>query len=112
MSALPVPDLRAHLSALFAEALQQVAPNAGEVHIALEKPKQAQHGDYASSIALQLAKRLRQKPREVAERLVQTLPASPYLDRAEVAGPGFINLFLKREFKQQTVQRILLAGAD
>ena len=112
MSALPGPDLRAHLSALFAEALQQVAPNAGEVHIALEKPKQAQHGDYASSIALQLAKRLRQKPREVAERLVQTLPASPYLDRAEVAGPGFINLFLKREFKQQTVQRILLAGAD
>ena len=112
MSALPVPDLRAHLSALFAEALQQVAPNAGEVHIALEKPKQAQHGDYASSIALQLAKRLRQKPREVAERLVQTLPASPDLDRAEVAGPGFINLFLKREFKQQTVQRILLAGAD
>jgi len=104
------PDLRAHLSALFEEAIREVAPAPPASGVVLEKPKQAGHGDYACSVALQLARSLKRAPREIAARLVAALPASPYVERAEVAGAGFINLFLKRPFKQQVVNRILEAG--
>jgi arginyl-tRNA synthetase len=106
------PDLRAHFSALFATALRDLGPTPPEINIVLEKPRQAQHGDYACSIALQLARALGTRPREIADRLVVALPASPYLEKAEVAGAGFINLFLKRSFKQQTANRVLRCGVD
>lgn len=111
MDSSPVLDLREHLSALFTEALKQFDTGA-EAQIVLEKPRQVQHGDYACNIALQLAKKLGAKPRDIAERLVHALPTSPYLERAEVAGAGFINLFLTPEFKQQAVRRVLDAGVD
>ncbi|MGQ0522581.1 MAG: arginine--tRNA ligase [Betaproteobacteria bacterium] len=111
MSSAPVPDLRAHLSALIAQALRALDDEGGDANIVLDKPRQAQHGDYACNIALQLAKRWRAKPREVAARLVSALPQSPHVDRAEVAGPGFVNIFLTREFKQQVAQRVLRAGS-
>jgi len=104
------PDLRAHLSALFEEAIREVAPAPPASGVVLEKQKQAGHGDYACSVALQLARSLKRAPREIAALLVAALPASPYVERAEVAGAGFINLFLKRSFKQQVVNRILEAG--
>ncbi|MGH8622980.1 MAG: arginine--tRNA ligase, partial [Burkholderiales bacterium] len=111
MPASVVPDLRSHLSALFEKAIREVAPVPVAPSIVLEKPRQAEHGDYACNVALQLAKSLKRAPREIADRLVAALPASPYLERAEVAGAGFINLFLKRSFRQQVVNRILEAGA-
>jgi arginyl-tRNA synthetase len=112
MSNPTAPDLRAHFSALFAEALRDLVPNLPETNVVLEKPRQANHGDYACSIALQLAKQLRAKPRDIAASVIAALPVSPYLEKAEVAGAGFINLFLKRSFKQQTANRILQCGAD
>ncbi|MGH9579339.1 MAG: arginine--tRNA ligase, partial [Terriglobales bacterium] len=111
MPAPVVPDLRSHLSALFEEAIREVAPASSPPAIVLEKPRLAEHGDYACNVALQLARGLKQAPREIAARLVAALPASPYLDKVEVAGAGFINLFLKRTFKQRLVNRILEAGA-
>jgi arginyl-tRNA synthetase len=104
-------DLRAHLSALFEKAIREVAPAATSPAIVLERPRQAEHGDYACSVALQLAKAERRAPREIAARLVAALPASPYVEKTEVAGAGFINLFLKHSFKQQVVNRILETGA-
>lgn len=111
MTISTAPDLRAHFSALFAAALREVAPHVTDANILLEKPRQARHGDYTCNLALQLAKALGgAKPRDIAVKLVAALPASPYLDKAEVAGAGFINLFLKRAFKQQIVSHILQAG--
>jgi arginyl-tRNA synthetase len=104
-------DLRAHLSALFEKAIREVAPAATSPAIVLERPRQAEHGDYACSVALQLAKAERRAPREIAASLVAALPASPYVEKTEVAGAGFINLFLKHSFKQQVVNRILETGA-
>jgi len=95
---------------LFATALHEVAPRLADINIVLEKPRQAQHGDYACNLALQLAKQLRAKPRDIALKLVAALPDSPYLEKAEVAGAGFINLFLKRSYKQQVINHILQAG--
>ncbi len=55
---------------------------------------------------------LKRPPRDVAAQLIAALPASPCLEKAEIAGAGFINLFLKRSFKQKLVNRILQAGQD
>ena len=106
-----LPDLRSQLSALVEQAVRNVASAAPAPAIVLERPKQAEHGDYACNVALQLAKALKRAPREIAAQLVAALPASPHLEKAEVAGAGFINFFLKRSFKQQVVNRILEVGS-
>lgn len=105
-------DVRAHLSALFDEAIRKIAAQSQVSGVVLERPKQAEHGDYSCNVALQLARVLKRAPREIAAQLVAALPASPCLEKAEVAGAGFINLFLRRSFKQQTVNRILEAGSS
>lgn len=105
----PTADARALLSSLLHEALAKVAP-ATTAAIVLDRPKQAQHGDFACNIALQLAKELRGNPRAIAQQLLAALPASPHLEKAEIAGAGFINLFLARGYKQEVVRRVLEAG--
>jgi len=104
-------DARAHLAGILAAALRAVAPDHTEAAIVLERPKHAEHGDYACNLALQLAKTLKRAPRDIAARLVAALPASPLLEKAEIAGAGFINLHLKRAYQQQAVNRVLAAGA-
>jgi arginyl-tRNA synthetase len=74
---------------------------------ALDRPKQATHGDYASNIALSLAKRAQRNPRELAQALVAALPASKFIEHAEVAGPGFINFFVTPAARQAIVARVL-----
>ena len=80
----------------------------------LERPKQADHGDYATNAAMLLAPVLRTKPRDVAERLREELTQrlGPVLDRAEVAGPGFLNLFLADAWYTATLAGVLEAGED
>ena len=65
------------------------------------------HGDYSCNLAMQLAKPLHKSPREIAQLLVNALPPSTYLEKVEVAGSGFINLFLKNSAKQQFLHYIL-----
>ena len=111
MALTPQSDPRAHLAALIGDALRTVAPDRPEAAIVLERPKRAGHGDYACSVALQLGKILKRPPRDVATQIVAVLPPSHQLERAEIAGAGFINLFLKPVYKQQAVNRVLAAGA-
>jgi len=111
MASPPHGDARPHLAGLIAEALRAVAPGRADAAVVLERPKRAGHGDYACSVALQLGKALKRPPRDIAGELVAALPASPQLERAEIAGAGFINFFLRRAYKQQTVNRVLTAGA-
>ncbi|WP_111658032.1 arginine--tRNA ligase [Isoalcanivorax indicus] len=61
--------------------------------VQVERTRDKQHGDFATNIALMLAKPAGRKPREVAEALVAALPASPAISKVEIAGPGFINFF-------------------
>jgi len=56
-------------------------------------PKQRSHGDFATNVALALARRADRPPREVADAIVAALPLAPFVDRVEVAGPGFLNVF-------------------
>ena len=103
-------DARTLLAGLIQRALEQVVPTVTAARILLDRPKQAQHGDFACNIAMQLAKELRGNPRAIAQKILDALPASPDLEKAEIAGAGFINLFLTQRYKQQVVSRVLEAG--
>ena len=108
-------DAKAQVVALLREALAQVAPDAAQVEIVLERPREAAHGDIACNVALQLGKRLRRNPRELAASLVAALRALPGyaagdIRDVEVAGPGFINLRLAPRAKLAIVARVLAEG--
>ena len=77
--------------------------------IPLERPKNRDHGDYASSIALQLAKPAGKNPREVAELLKKDLEKLPEVSSVDIAGPGFINIKLNRASQADLVRTILNA---
>jgi arginyl-tRNA synthetase len=95
------------------EAIQEVSPGAS-VPAALESPKQAAHGDFAVTAAMQLAKPLKKNPREVAQALIDALgrreAAQRYVAGMEIAGPGFINLRLAPAAKQAVVGEVLKEG--
>jgi arginyl-tRNA synthetase len=97
-----------------AAGLDKLLPGAGE-KAAFESPKVAAHGDYACTAAMQLAKPLKQNPRQVAEALKADLLAQPayqrWVEAIDIAGPGFLNIKLKPEAKQQVVREVLAAGA-
>lgn len=95
------PNFKTHFAELFRQAANTIAAPDASIRIELARTKQASHGDYSCNLAMQLAKPLHKNPREVAGLLIDALPASPYLDKVEVAGAGFINLFLKNSAKQQ-----------
>ncbi len=102
------------LSAL-AAGLEKITPGAGE-KAAFESPKVAAHGDFACTAAMQLAKPLKLNPREVGENLRADLLTQPafqrWVEAIDIAGPGFINIRLKPEAKQQVVREVLTAGAQ
>ena len=97
-----------------AAGLEQLLPGAGD-KAAFESPKAAAHGDFACTAAMQLAKPLRQNPRQVAGSLRAALLQAPafqrWVESIDIAGPGFLNIKLKPEAKQQVVREVLDAGA-
>jgi arginyl-tRNA synthetase len=105
----PVTDLRAAVEAA-AGALANGGP--AKSRPTLERPKQADHGDYATNAALVLAPLLKAPPREVAERLGGVLRdrLGDSLERVEVAGPGFLNLFLADPWYVGALDWVLAAG--
>jgi arginyl-tRNA synthetase len=76
----------------------------------LERPADAAHGDLATTVALRLAKERRQPPRTIAEELAQALAELPEVDRAEVAGPGFVNLWLADAWYGEVLAEIIELG--
>jgi arginyl-tRNA synthetase len=78
--------------------------------VELERPGDAAHGDYATNAALKLAGTRRQAPRELAAQLAEQAAALSYVDRAETAGPGFVNLFLADAWFADALASMLEAG--
>ena len=104
-------NFKAHLSELFAQALREVAPDHASATILIERPKLALHGDYACNLAMQLTKSLRKPPRDIAQALIAALPKSDAVEKVEIAGAGFINVFITTAAKQDVVHGVLQAGA-
>lgn len=105
------------LSQAIAEALSALVES-GELavevpeQIVVERPKNRDHGDWATNVAMQLAGRHGLSPRELASKLAEQLRATPGIDSVEVAGPGFINLFVSDAAAAELVRQIVAAGAD
>lgn len=104
--------MKAHLTQLLTIAAKTIAPDTTEFNILLERPKSAEHGDFATNLALALAKPLKQNPRTIAAQIIEALPASEYIAKTEIAGAGFINFFLSAQSQQVVVKDILTAGAQ
>ncbi len=78
----------------------------------VERPRNPEHGDYATNLALQVAKKAGLQPREFAEALAEVISSAPGIASAEVAGPGFLNLRLAADAQGEIVRQVLDAGAD
>ena len=102
-------DARTRIAAMIATSLASIAQEAAGADVAVERPKQAAHGDYATNAALVVGKRIKRNPREVATmlagELVRALPG--IVEKAEVAGPGFVNVFLAPAARQAVVHDVL-----
>jgi arginyl-tRNA synthetase len=77
----------------------------------LERPAEAEHGDYATNVAMRLAGTRRQAPREIAEEIAAAAAGLAAVERAEVAGPGFVNVFLRDEWFVSALEAMLAGGA-
>lgn len=102
--------MKTHLTELLTIAAKTIAPDLADLNIVLERPKSAEHGDFATNLALVLAKPLKQNPRVIATQIIDALPASDYIAKTEIAGAGFINFFLNAQSKQAVIKNVLKAG--
>ena len=103
MSRTATPDPVARL----ADALTEIA----EVEVALERPADAEHGDYATNVALKLAGLQKRPPREIADEIAEQAVERGLAERAEAAGPGFVNLWLAEAWLADGVGEIAAAAA-
>ena len=100
--------LRRALAALPDEVVPAAVRNAP---VEVERTRDARHGDFASNLAMQLAKATRQNPRRIAQALLAAIPEHGSIAKVEIAGAGFINFFLKDDAYHAEIGRILAAGA-
>ncbi|MDP3607241.1 MAG: arginine--tRNA ligase [Polaromonas sp.] len=106
-------QVKQDLLGALAAGLERLFPGSGD-KAAFESPKMAAHGDFACTAAMQLAKPLRQNPRQVGEALRAALldsrPFQDWVESVEIAGPGFLNIRLKPAARQQVVKEVLSSG--
>jgi len=108
--------MKSELEQLIAAALRALQGTAlsapvADSAIVVERTRDAQHGDYACNIAMRLAKAAGRNPRELAAQIVAAMPASPLVRKAEVAGAGFINIFLAGDARSNVLQQVHAQGA-
>jgi len=104
-----VDDPKTRIEAALRAALAKVAPGQADASILLERPKQAGHGDFSSNIALQLAKSLGRKPRDLAAEIAGAIAPQGF-EPPEIAGPGFLNFRLKAAARLGVIARVLAEG--
>jgi arginyl-tRNA synthetase len=117
MSPAAVLPVQRELSDLFAAALRRAA-EAGAIDLdpgavgtpVLERPRQPEHGDWATNVALVLAKAAKAPPRKVAEAMVAHLDTPGWVAGVEVAGPGFVNVRLAQGWFADLLRRVVAAG--
>jgi arginyl-tRNA synthetase len=106
--------IEAELQAWLADGLRAAAPGLGlEGDLPtpeLQAPRQKEHGDFATNVALALAKRVGRPPRDVAQALLDVLAPVPFVEKVELAGPGFINVWTTDEWLHDVVRRVAVDG--
>ncbi|MGB5324748.1 MAG: arginine--tRNA ligase [Pseudomonadales bacterium] len=104
-------DIQSLLQASLATLVNNGTISADAIQeVKIDASRDPSHGDYACNIALALAKKAGLPPRDLAAQLIAALPANAVIDKAEIAGPGFINFFLSQSSQLQSVVEVLEAG--
>ena len=109
--------MKEKLESLFRLALASlkadgVIPADLDPEIQVSRTRDKTHGDFACNLAMQLAKPAKRNPRDIAQALVDHLPASELVSKVEIAGPGFINLFLNQATTLAVVKKVLEQGGN
>ena len=109
--------LKLQLQALIENSLKSLVASdllaEGELpEITIERTRQKEHGDFSCNTAMVLAKQARRAPRELAQQIIDALPATKIVERVELAGPGFINFFITDEPLYQTVRDVITTGSE
>ncbi len=105
-------DVTALLSGALVDALGRAGlPAVPPSDVAWEVPRDPSHGDYATNVAMLLGKTHRRAPRQLAEAILAHLPGVAEIERAEVAGPGFLNVFLAPAYCRAGLSALLAEGA-
>ena len=107
--------MKQHIRQLIADSIEFLVskgdlPSGLNIEPTIERARQKQHGDFACNIALVLAKQAKTNPSELAQKIIDNLPPSDRIKVVEIAGPGFINIFLNLTTIQQIIPAILTAG--
>jgi arginyl-tRNA synthetase len=99
--------VKSHLLQLLLPVAQSIHPEILANSIQLDRPKSIEHGDFSSNLAMALAKTLKKNPRELATLIIEKLPASPLIEKVEIAGAGFINFYLSEKARTFIIHEIL-----
>lgn len=104
--------MKQQLKTVFEQAIVNLKANGiiaedQAVDLQFERTRQKEHGDFATNIALVLAKSTKMNPRELAQKIVSALPDSNIVKKVDIAGPGFINLFVADDVRVAVIQQVL-----
>jgi arginyl-tRNA synthetase len=99
--------VKSHLLQLLLPVAQSIHPEILANSIQLDRPKSIEHGDFSSNLAMALAKSLKKNPRELAALIIEKLPTSPFIEKVEIAGAGFINFYLSDKARSFIIHEIL-----
>ncbi len=107
--------MKQQLHDLFNQALDQlkadsIIPAEHEVRLMFERTRQKEHGDFATNVAMTLSKVAKRNPRELAELIVAALPKDSLITQVDIAGPGFINMFLAQDARNAVLQTVFGRG--
>ena len=99
--------MKSHLLQLLLPVAQSIHPEILANSIQLDRPKSIEHGDFSTNLAMMLAKPLKKNPRELATLIMERLPTSPFIEKVEIAGAGFINFYLNAKARTFIIHEIL-----
>ena len=99
--------MKSHLLQLLLPVAQSIHPEILANSIQLDRPKSIEHGDFSTNLAMMLAKPLKKNPRELATLIMKKLPTSPFIEKVEIAGAGFINFYLNAKARTFIIHEIL-----
>lgn len=100
-------NLKKVLQKIIYETLEELEINFNINSITVEVPKNKENGDFSSNIAMQLASLLKDNPRNIAQKLVEVLKENEVIEKVEIAGPGFINFWLSKEYIFSGIKNIV-----
>lgn len=103
-------NLKELIKDIIANALEELSIAYDKKNIVVEVPKNRNNGDFSSNVAMQLTKVLKSNPRNIAEEIVSVIKNNKEIEKADVAGPGFINIYLNDEYVFSGVEKVLYAA--